>query len=260
MSAGDSAVVIDIRRMTESELKSELARIDATYGKSSTEAGARRDQELAAVFYRSSWKQEELAKVVGKSAFWVSKRLLFGRFLGFLSDDKKSEFTTSKLTEGGFRKYWDLTKGNNEYQRFTEVLRQMAESTPAAKKRLGIGTKIIDEFGDGEWHRLEKIAEHVEQPPESLRELLNHLGQQNRRVALCEKRPGGKSFSYRIVKAGGRKIDLDALMQELEPILEIMEYQGAQHRAALSPSTVLTCTHNIRKLLKTLDQKTAPNR
>ncbi len=82
-------------------------------------------------------------------------------------------------------------------------------------------------------------------------------------VELCErKRVGAKdgSWKYRIVKGGGSRIDLAALTSELEPILEEMEYQGAQHRAAYSPSAVLQCAHRIRNLLQTLAQQAAPSR
>jgi hypothetical protein len=36
---------------------------------------------------------EQLAAKEGKSQFWISKRLLFGRFLNFISVDIKSENT-----------------------------------------------------------------------------------------------------------------------------------------------------------------------
>jgi hypothetical protein len=41
---------------------------------------------------------------------------------------------------------------------------------------------------------------------------------------------------------------------ELEAILTELEYQGAQHRAAYSPSAVLQCAHRIRKLITAIAQ------
>jgi hypothetical protein len=47
------------------------------------EAGIRWEQELARLFVRSGWTQEELVKREGKSKGWIDQRLRFGRFLNF---------------------------------------------------------------------------------------------------------------------------------------------------------------------------------
>jgi hypothetical protein len=49
-------------RMPEEVYERERTRLREIYGDSSKEAGARFEQELAKLFYRSGWTQEELAK------------------------------------------------------------------------------------------------------------------------------------------------------------------------------------------------------
>jgi hypothetical protein len=255
-------------RMSPRDFEQERARIRETYGDSSAEAAALRDQALAALFYRSGWTQEQLAKAENKSAFWVSKRLLFGRFLGFLSTDKKLESVPRNLSERRFRSYWEQTDKaeGNERIRFAEVQRLMEETTVVRQpRRNGLGKRIVAEFGDGGWHRLETIAEHTGETPESLLPLLDNFAARHNSygVGICERKKVGRkdgTWQFRIVPASGTAVDVGTLNSELEPILKELEYQGEQHRAAYSPSAVLQCAHRIRKLLETLAQRAAHGR
>jgi hypothetical protein len=261
--------VIDLessRRMSADDYRLEREEIRATYGESSVEAGAKRDQALAALFYRSGWTQEDLAKAEGCSRPIITRRLLFGRFLAFVPSGHIPPIP-SNLSERRFRSYWERTDKaeGNERKRFLEVQRLLqTETVVRSPRRDGLGVKIVAEFGDNKWHKLETIAAHVEQPPESLIDLLSNMGCKNNNwgVVLCERKPVGAkdgTWKYRIIR-GGEKIDLPALRQELAPILEELEYQGAQHTARYSPSAVLQCAHRIRKLLETLAQQAAPSR
>jgi hypothetical protein len=40
-----------------------------------------RDQEIARLFHVCGWIQEVIARHMGKKQGWVSKRIVFGRFL-----------------------------------------------------------------------------------------------------------------------------------------------------------------------------------
>jgi hypothetical protein len=97
--AGASGTVHRIRPRTYERNAAELSTSAAN------EANGKREQALAALFYRSNWTQEELAKKEGKGKSWISQRLVFGRFLSFAANSTIVE----KLTEGRFRAYWDRT-------------------------------------------------------------------------------------------------------------------------------------------------------
>jgi hypothetical protein len=63
------------------------------------------DQALAELFVRSGWTQEQLAAEEGKKQAYISQRLVFGRFLGFIATAINPEFTPIRvqLTERHFR-------------------------------------------------------------------------------------------------------------------------------------------------------------
>ena len=66
-----TATVTDIdkaRVFSDERYRLEREEIRKTYGESSAEAAAKRDQALAALFYRCGWTQEQLAKAEGKVA------------------------------------------------------------------------------------------------------------------------------------------------------------------------------------------------
>jgi hypothetical protein len=81
------------------------------------EAGVRWEQELARLFVRSGWTQGELAKREGRPRPYVTRLLLFGRFLSFVPMGTNAESVLLGLTERRFRDFWDRTDkcGGNEW-------------------------------------------------------------------------------------------------------------------------------------------------
>jgi transcriptional regulator with XRE-family HTH domain len=123
------------------------------------DAGAKWDQQLALLFARSGWTQEQLADKEGKSRPYITQRLIFGRFPN-VAMATSTEIPLSSLIERRFRDYWSRTEGTHARQRFAAVLKLMrSEATlrqPPVLK--GLGKAIAEEFADGEWHKLETIV------------------------------------------------------------------------------------------------------
>jgi hypothetical protein len=104
-------------------------------------AGILWEQELARLFVRSGWTQEQLAAKEHKSQKWIdfyvrfgrfltfsttvlnpwiSRLTLFGRFLDFAPMGANAETLPNNLSERRFRAYWERSEkaGGNERQRF----------------------------------------------------------------------------------------------------------------------------------------------
>jgi len=92
-------------------------------GKTKAEAGARFEQELAKLFYRSGWTQQALAEAEGKKRTWVVQRVRFGWFLDYVATATNPDSLPKDLTEGEFRRYWGRTDKSetNERIRFAAV-------------------------------------------------------------------------------------------------------------------------------------------
>lgn len=89
-----------------------------------------REQALAALYHRTGWTQDELAKVERVDRTTVARRILFGRFLDFVPSGHNGTKPPRNLTERRFRSYWERTTSSNERQRFAEVKRRAAEVQP----------------------------------------------------------------------------------------------------------------------------------
>ena len=255
------APVIDItepRRMAPSDYEREREAIRATYGDSSGEAAALRDQALAKLFYRSGWTQEELAAKEGKSRSYLAQRLIFGRFLSFVATGN----IPRNLTERRFRDYWSRTDKSetNERIRFREVLKLMeSETTLRRPQRPGVGKEIAERFADGKWHDVETIAKHVNGTVESLDTVFQNMRSKRANgIGLCEDRRHGKTIQYRMRKAG-RTIDLEVLMEELQPLIDGLKAEGRKNMATMSPDTVAALTVQLERLIEKLVKQSAAN-
>lgn len=135
--------VIQMHRneMTEADYDRQRAELRDTYGDgTSKQMTARYDQELAKLFDRSGWTQEQLAAKEGKKQPYVSRRLQFGRFLAIMPN---GIILSDDFSEGRFRSYWDATaslKGNNTI-RFAAVAEMVRTGQEPPKKRAG-GTQL----------------------------------------------------------------------------------------------------------------------
>ena len=92
------------RRMTDADYDRERAKIPATKRDAMNEAGVRWEQQLATLFYRSGWTQEQLAAKEGRPQSRISEMLLFGRFLNFIQDRISTETLPNNLKSEPFSK------------------------------------------------------------------------------------------------------------------------------------------------------------
>lgn len=80
--------------------------LETRYGAHREGAEAYRDQEVSRLFVECKWTQVRIAERMGRQQNWVSRRLLFGRFLRFITTCDNLEFRGKPLTEGRFREAW----------------------------------------------------------------------------------------------------------------------------------------------------------
>lgn len=241
--------------MTEQQYEHERAALRATYGDSSTEATAKRDQAMALLFIRSNWTQEELAKKERISKSSADRRLRFGRFLNFPPIGGNAEYLPKKLrklTEGTFRnKYWDHTEGSNERQRFIEVQRLIADDLSLRQQaKPSINRALIEAFADGKWHSLEAMAKHLDTSIEHVKETLYNMNKLGRSGGYNKCKQIGKSFSYQIFRKE-RMISSQELTTKLGPIIDDLKAEGKKNMATMSPTAVAQIARTLEKILDT---------
>lgn len=250
MTGLQMAEVISLRRMNEAQYDTERAELRETYGTSSREASAKRDQALATLFYRSGWTQEELAKKEGKSQDWVSLRVRFGRFLNFTTTVVSSEIVPNNLSEGKFRSFWAQTDAPDERDRFHEVIKALQRETLIRQSnRPKIGSEIVAQFADGKWHALAKIAKALDTDEDHVSDTLCTM-QRLRGTYGCraEKKIVGTHLEYRLFKTD-KTVTSTELVEKLSPILKGIEAQGKKTLATWSPTAIAILAHQLRQLL-----------
>jgi hypothetical protein len=245
--------------MTEADYDAERARIRETYGDSEEEAGARWQQELARLFYRSGWTQQRLAEKEGKTQQWIALQVKFGQFLDFTTTVVNSKIGPA-VTEGSFRECWKKTEGNDR-ERFQQAARLLSERTEVLvrrKQRPRIDGKLLDQFADGKWRRPEEIAEAIGTDADHVADAIESLGNRNR--AEIEKRatgptPGyGPGHRYRIFPHN-ETVGLVELKEKLSPIIKILKAQGNRPAGTLSSTAILGEAQKLQNLLDEWDER-----
>jgi len=253
MSEPAATVVILHNRMTEAEYEAERAKLRATYGDSSTEAAAKRDQAMALLFARSNWTQEELAAKECKSQKWVDFRLRFGRFLNFSTTVLNPESLPTNLTEGRFRKYWEEADkfSGNERMRFAAVQKAMRENLAVVKPKqsYSIGKAVVADYADGKWHTPEAIAQAIpDATADGVTSVLEGIKDNNHYKCRAEKRKYGKGHQYRIFKQD-KLIATSELETKLQPLINELKEQGRSNMATMAPPEVARLAALLQRLL-----------
>lgn len=248
MSEATAAVMPLYGRMTEATYDAERARLRDVYGESGADAGAKFEQALASLFYRSNWTQEELAKKEGKSRSYLDKMLRFGRFLNFDPAGSNSKSLPKNLNEWQFRRFWGRTEGD-ERIRFREVLKLMQSATTiTAPRRPKIGQAIKARYADGKWHKLDVIAGKIEGDADHIRETLDGMCKNQTYGVKAEKKKVGTHFEYRLFRME-KTIGSHELIEKLAPIVSDLENEGRKTQVTMSVITVAVLAAKLRKLL-----------
>jgi hypothetical protein len=236
--------------MSEADYDMERARLRELYGDSQKTAGAKRDQALAVLFAKSGWNQERLAAKEGKGQQWISRHILFGRFLNFTPFGVNEELPPN-LTEGRFRKYWGQTDSHaKDEPRFREVIRLIRAEPVTAPRRPAIGDAIKKQFADGQWHAVNDISAAVGADADHVTDTLKNIAQHETYGCKAERKRGpGGSQQWRLFKLD-KVVSSGELLNKLTPIIKDLEDEGRSSLAAAAPARVAILAHKLRKLLE----------
>ncbi len=250
------AQIADARAISDEEYARRRQEIEETCPTRRDDVHARRDQALADLFYRSGWTQDRLAAKEGKSQQWVSFRLRFGAFLHFTTTGSNPTKPPVNLTERAFRKLWEQTdKQADERARFRVVAEMLAGKTRIGEPhtpKTDVATKLLA-FADGKsWHTARQLAKDVEADEQEVLTVLDGMRTRGTYRTHCERREFKSTHQYRMTRASWKKVDMEKLRADVEPILEKLEAEGRKNMATMSPGTVAYLTHQLRKLLESL--------
>jgi len=244
------------KTLTDEQFDLRLQQIDDQAAAMQERVNAFRDQELARLFHQCGWTQQRIADKVGKSQNWVCYQLRFGAFLEFITSGDNSTKPPKNLTERKFRGYYERTTEEKEDLRFADVLKLMEEESylelvPKGRRDPEVSELILDQFADGKWHYLETIVKGVGKPEEAVKTRLRFMRERGTKGVFCESRKAGRSTQYRIVKgrANPKRIIVDALKQELGPLLDELRCEGKKHVAERSNARIMQLVYDIEKLI-----------
>lgn len=248
-------------RMTPDEYRQEREAI--------RQGETRIEQQLARLFRRSGWKQQELAEVEGKSEGQICEMLRFGRFLEFLGAAEESEVTSNLSCRAFHKTYWPKTEylGNpptkcrNERQRFQAVLdllmtpppEGMRYASPVQKDptpAIKLGRNIRDQFADGKWHMADEIAEAVNAETKDVRACLERWAADALTSATVETKKSGKTIKARIF-AKKHSVSPIEIKEKLSPLIQQLREEAGKSEARISRATLGMIA---AQLLKFIDQ------
>jgi hypothetical protein len=184
--------------------------------------------------------------------------LRFGSFLEYViaSGDDQHEILPN-LTERFFRRQWSLTTGPSEEARFVAVLERFSNGSVVQYWRTNspetkaIAQRIINACVDRKWRTEEQIAKKAGLEVDVVHKSLGPMKSQGAHQTLVETREFNDKTEYRIRKGSGKKIQLDVLLSEIEPLLKELEAEARkEHIGEYCPSAILHITFRLRKLLQ----------
>jgi hypothetical protein len=118
-----------------------------------------------------------------------------------------------------------------------------------APHSIGLGKPILEQFGDGKWHRLATIVAATGAPEDHVQSILDRMRRWGTYKSKCERKKVGNQYHFRL-SPRDKQISVHELIEKLTPILKELEVQGRANAATMSPPTVRIMTAKIQKLLK----------
>jgi hypothetical protein len=234
--------------MTVEEYTKRRAELRERYGDNAREAGIRREQELARLFYVSGWSERELAEQEGVGKTTVHQWIAFGRFLDFalVAGATKSQNGLKTIKAKPFRTLYAQTDpSGNERQRFTAVLDMLAAPSSTVPRDLA---KDIEagQFVDGKWHLLADLATAFDEDPKVATAALEKLGKGSKHK--LETKAVGNSFKFRLFKQE-RPIAVQEIAEKLGPIVKDLLTEGKKGPARINGMAVTVLANRLQKLL-----------
>jgi hypothetical protein len=243
--------------MTVEEFQQEKAKLVALYGEAPREASGRRAQAFARLYVASELGERALAEIEGVSKTRVHQLLVFGKFLTAVVTQGDQ---IPSMHEKQFRNLWDATEATHtEAERFKEIqqrLRQGHDKPRTGPDRQAVrrlSKQLIEQFADGKWHALRDMTEAVEADSIMIRGIMDRMVKDGTFQTFAERKSSGKGwYSYRMVKGGKKKIDLQVFQTEITPTLEEMETLINGHAIHFSQAAMKMAFTQFRKVIDTL--------
>lgn len=235
-------------------------------------ADAYRDQELARLFNECDWTQEKIAAHLGKKQQWVSKRLIFGRFLKVTPTGSNSEVTAS-LTERRFREHYRKAciafpgkkqSAEKERNRFDFVLNELQHGVPTGKanniKKPQFRAHLRELMRDGEWRTVEQMAFDLSRVmvgvvADQVRGAIGDLKNKPPRGWVVEIKPTAtKERAYRMRLESAETAQpaafVGALYERAKPLIAELEHWGRTSPFGQAPSELLKIAHRLKALFE----------
>ncbi len=265
--------------MTEQQFNERLEFIDREANRLRERADAYRDQEMARLFVECGWTQERIAEKVGKSKMSVSRRLVFGRFLDFVTHGLQTQKPPENLTERRFRALYGTAckalktsrarKGKTaeaqERTLFAEVLAMLADGRAddlakagSGQQRPGLIKAVGEILADGKPHTARQVRKALEErfgpmSSNNANSAMHHFKKTMPKDAVLETNNLGTQNQYRLRKR--IKVQPDTILEiadKVLPIIEELEGWGRRHEYEQSPVAMRRIAAQLKKLFAPL--------
>jgi hypothetical protein len=144
-----------------------------------------------------------------------------------------------------------LIEPDYENERARPRHRQSISSVEGAPKRVrrpSIRKLIKDQFANGKWHSLDKIAEGAGTDKTHVLETIKGMSRTGNFCCKSERKRVGQATEFRIFRKD-KTVSLDELTTKLRPIVEGLKAEGKKNMATMVPAEVAMLAARLERLL-----------